>query len=151
MKKTEYRWMVHVLFAIYMGVLFRFTILRDGFHYKNFMKYGTLNLSFFTGYIPFVRHHLWWRFLYLFGGNIAAFIPFGAYLGYRGRKIVPTVIFGFLLSFFIESMQYVWGVGISELDDLILNTLGVLIGAATFKALQKKCRKDCVEKSSQIT
>ena len=147
MKKTKYRWIAHVLFAIYMGVLFRFTILRDGFHYKNFMKYGTLNLSLFTGYIPFVRNHLWGHFLYLFGGNIAAFIPFGAYLGYRGKKIIPTVIFSFLLSFFIESMQYVWGVGISEIDDLILNTLGALIGVVVVRVLQK----NFIEKSWQTT
>ncbi len=40
MKKTKYRWIIHVLFAIYMAVLFRLTILRDGFHFQNFMKYG---------------------------------------------------------------------------------------------------------------
>lgn len=135
MKKTIYRWIVHVLFAIYMGMLFRFTILRDGFHYKNFLKHGTLNLSLFTGYIPFVRNHIWGRFLYLFGGNIAAFIPFGAYLGYREKKIISTVIFGFLLSLFIETMQYVWSVGVSEIDDLILNTLGAFIGVVLVKAL----------------
>lgn len=147
MKRTKYRWIVHVLFAIYMGVLFRFTILRDGFDFKNFMKYGTLNLSLFTGYIPFVRNHIWGRFLYLFGGNIVAFIPFGAYLGYRGKKIISTVIFGFLLSFFIESMQYVWGVGISEIDDLILNTLGVFLGVVIVKIIEKKI----IKKSNQTT
>ncbi|MDE7266976.1 MAG: VanZ family protein [Lachnospiraceae bacterium] len=144
MKKTKYRWIVHVLFVIYMGMLFRFTILRDGFHFKNFMKYGTVNLSLFTGYVPFVRNHIWGRFIYLFGGNIAAFIPFGAYLGYREKKIITTVIFGFLLSLFIESMQYVWGVGISELDDLILNTLGAFLGVVAVKALKKIfAKKSC--------
>ncbi len=148
MKKTNYRWIIHVLFAIYMVVLFKLTILRDSFDFHNYMKYGTLNLTFFAEYIPFVRRHRWGRILYLFGGNIAAFIPFGAYLGYRGKKILPTVILGFLLSFFIESMQYIWGVGVSELDDLILNTLGALIGAAAVKMMEKIKEKKSEKKSS---
>ncbi len=137
MKKTKYRWIIHVLFAIYMAVLFRLTILRDGFHFQNFMKYGTLNLTFFAEYIPFVRRHKWGRIFYLFGGNIAGFIPFGVYLGYRGKKIFPTVGYGFLLSLFIEIMQYVWGVGISEIDDLILNTFGAFIGVAAVRIIEK--------------
>lgn len=138
MKKRKHQWAVHVLFAIYMLVLFKLTILREGFSFGNFMKKGTLNLSVFTGYIPFLRHRRWGHFIYLFGGNIISFIPFGAYLVYRRAKTVPTVISGFLLSFFIESMQYVWGVGISELDDLILNTLGAFIGVVVVKVLEKR-------------
>ena len=77
------------------------------------------------------------RIFYLFGGNIAGFIPFGVYLGYRGKKIFPTVGYGFLLSLFIEIMQYVWGVGISEIDDLILNTFGAFIGVAAVRVIEK--------------
>lgn len=138
MKKNKYQWAVHVLFALYMLVLFKFTIFREGFGFDNFMKNGTLNLSIFTAYLPFLRYHKWGHFIYLFGGNIVSFIPFGAYLGWRKMKAVPAVICGFLLSFFIESMQYVWGVGISELDDLILNTLGGVIGVIIVKVLEKR-------------
>ena len=35
---------------------------------------------------------------------------------------------GFLLSLSIETAQFVLGSGVSELDDLILNTLGALLG-----------------------
>ncbi len=131
--KLKNKWIIHVLFAVYMCMLFKFTIFRYGFSLQNFMRGGILNLNLFTGYVPFVRCHMWGRFLYLFVGNIAAFIPFGAYLGYRGVKALPTAVYGFLLSFFIESMQYMWGVGISELDDLILNTAGVMAGVLAVK------------------
>lgn len=141
MKRRKHRWTVHVLFAIYMLVLFKLTIFRKSFRFDNFMKHGTLNLSIFTAYLPFLRHRRWGHFLYLFGGNIVSFIPFGAYLAYRRMKIVPTVIAGFLLSLFIESMQYVWGVGISEIDDLILNTFGVFVGVVVIKLLEKRKRK----------
>ena len=140
MKNTKYRWIVHVLFVIYMGVLFRLTLFRS-------TPQRELNWHLFREHFRFLKNHSWWHFLYLFGGNIAAFIPFGAYLGYREKKIIPTVIFGFLLSLFIETMQYIWSVGVSEIDDLILNTLGALIGVLVVKALQKKF----VGKSSQTT
>lgn len=137
MKKSGHKWFVNVLFLIYMLVLFKLTVFRKDFQFENFMKGGTLNLSIFTEYIPFLKYHKWGHFIYLFGGNIVSFIPFGMYLWYRKRKIITSVFFGFLLSFFIESMQYIWGVGISETDDLILNTMGVFIGALLIKKLSK--------------
>ncbi len=42
-----------------------------------------------------------------------------------------------MLSLFIEIMQYVWGVGISEIDDLILNTFGAFIGVAAVRVIEK--------------
>lgn len=130
-----------MLFILYMLVLLRFTIFRESWSLDKFMRNGTLNLSLFTGYLPFVRSRNWWRIIYLFGGNIVCFIPFGVYLHYRGFHLLPATICGFLLSFFIESMQYVWGVGVSELDDLILNTLGVFIGAVSAGIFAKKRKK----------
>ena len=132
MKKTKYLWIVHVLFVIYMGVLFRLTLFRS-------TPQREVNWHLFREHIRLLQHHSWWHFVYFFGGNIAAFIPFGAYLGFREKKIITTVIFGFLLSLFIESMQYVWSVGISEIDDLILNTLGAFLGVVAVKVLKSYC------------
>lgn len=42
-------------------------------------------------------------------------------------------LLGLLFSFAIELLQYVFGTGISELDDLILNSLGAWIGAVPGK------------------
>lgn len=133
MKRIKYQWVAHVLFAAYMCMLFKFTIFRSAFALQNFMRGGKINLNLFTEYAPFLRRHRWGHFLYLFAGNIAAFIPFGMYMGVRRIKLVPAVMYGFSLSLFVECMQYVWGVGVSELDDLILNTVGVLIGALSVK------------------
>ena len=70
------------------------------------------------------------RSLYLFGGNIVCFIPFGMYLQWRKQwKLKTIAVMGLFFSLFIETMQYVLGTGVSELDDLILNTLGTVIGA----------------------
>lgn len=134
MKKTNYRWIIHVLFAIYMAVLFKLTLVRD-------IPQRELNWHLFREYARFWQNHSWWHLVYFFAGNIVAFIPFGAYLGYRGMRGVLAVFSGFMLSLFIETMQYVWSVGVSELDDLILNTLGTLIGVAAVALVKKKLGK----------
>ena len=133
MNKTNYKWIAHVLFITYMCLLFKFTIFRSGFAWHNFMRGGKINLNFFTEYVPLVRCRRWNRFMYFFAGNIAAFIPFGAYMGFRKVELARSLVYGFFLSFFVECMQYVWGVGVSELDDLILNTAGVLVGFLAVK------------------
>ena len=49
----------------------------------------------------------------------------------NGRQIAGATVamlWGFLLSLGIETMQFVLGSGVSELDDLILNTAGAIMG-----------------------
>ena len=70
-------------------------------------------------------------FIYLFFGNIIWFVPFGFLLKRLTRMTAGKIIFlGFLLSLFIETTQFIFGTGVSEIDDLLLNTLGAAIGAA---------------------
>lgn len=45
------------------------------------------------------------------------------------RKIRTALLCGLGLSLVIEILQYLFGTGVSGLDDLTLNTLGVWIGA----------------------
>jgi VanZ like family. len=70
-----------------------------------------------------------WQFIYLFIGNIIWFIPFGFMMRILTKlNKLKIAICALILSFLIELMQFIFGTGISELDDLILNTLGALIG-----------------------
>ena len=72
------------------------------------------------------------------GGNIAAFIPFGfiyPMLHRRSRRFTGMVCRAFLLSLMIESVQLVTKVGSFDVDDLLLNTVGGIIGYLIFWAL----------------
>lgn len=124
------RW-PHILFICYLGVLFRITVFRRGFGIHGLCENGNINLKLFQEYIPLIRAHDWDRIIYLFVGNIVWFIPLGMYVRYRRGKagIIWAVPVGLLLSFLIEGMQYIFGTGISELDDLVLNTVGAFLGA----------------------
>lgn len=56
-------------------------------------------------------------------------------------NLYQTVLCGFFLSFVIEFLQFMLGTGVSELDDLILNTVGALIGFIIYQKVKKKLRR----------
>ena len=127
------------LFGIYIGALLRITVFRSGFQPGNLCQNGTLNLTLFESYVPLLENRDFKRIVYLFVGNIIWFVPLGFYLGRFGRrkwKVWQIWLSGLLLSFLIEFLQYVFGTGVSELDDLILNSLGAWIGALLEKGMR---------------
>ncbi len=71
-------------------------------------------------------------------GNIIIFIPFGIYLLiYKSNLLniknsLKTVV---LTSLCIEIIQWVFNVGVPDIDDIILNTIGGLIGICIYKML----------------
>lgn len=131
MRGSEEQQKWEVPFIVYMALLLGITVFRPWAISWNRFFQGSLNLKPFAEYVRLLREGELLRVLYLFLGNIAAFIPFGLYLAYRKpeMKLWRIVLYGFLLSFIIECMQYVLGTGYTELDDLILNTAGVGVGA----------------------
>lgn len=71
-------------------------------------------------------------------GNIAAFMPFGSFLPIytkRCRNVWYTVFYSFELSLLVEILQLVFKVGSFDVDDLLLNTLGGLLGFLVYKAV----------------
>lgn len=84
-------------------------------------------------------------------GNFAIFIPLGILLPSLLPKRLnfwTTVIIGFLTSLAFEAIQYIVGFGMTDVDDLILNTFGALTGAALYFGLflrkGKELRAICV-------
>ncbi len=74
--------------------------------------------------------------------NILLFIPVGflACVDKSRPSIIAAVGLGMLLSFGVELLQYMLGTGILNIDDLLLNFVGVLIGAIIYhliKSFQK--------------
>ena len=75
-------------------------------------------------------------------GNVIAFMPFGflvpvmyreqrkgvSFRGHYFRSFLFVTLLGFLFSFFSETVQLVTKVGCFDVDDLFLNTLGVVLG-----------------------
>lgn len=69
-------------------------------------------------------------------GNIVSFMPMGFILplAFDKLKRFPRVLVTVMASSaVIEIMQYVAGVGVSDIDDLILNTIGGILGYLIYK------------------
>lgn len=64
-------------------------------------------------------------------GNIIVFMPLGfllASLLKRRGSLKSTLVFSFFIILFAESMQLIMKVGVFDVDDIILNLIGCLIG-----------------------
>ena len=71
-------------------------------------------------------------------GNVALFVPFGILvyilLVRQSAAVRRTVLMGCAASLSIEVAQYIFALGYTDVDDLILNTVGALLGALLARA-----------------
>lgn len=72
-------------------------------------------------------------------GNIVMFVPFSLFLFivFGLRKPSYILLLGFLLSVAIEITQYITGVGFPDIDDLIFNTFGAVLGVLIIKGIKR--------------
>ncbi|MFD2368793.1 VanZ family protein [Brevibacillus sp. GCM10020057] len=75
-----------------------------------------------------------------FIGNVIAFLPFGFLLPFlqkeRNRSLVTVTILSFLFSLCIEGTQLLASIGNFDVDDLLLNTAGGMIGYGLFRGFR---------------
>lgn len=92
--------------------------------------------------------HPFWTYNAIWGGenlyigeilmNIVMFIPVGLLLGFaiRALKWWQVLLIGGGISFSIEILQFVLMKGFSEIDDLMHNTLGCLVGYVIYSLVR---------------
>jgi glycopeptide antibiotics resistance protein len=126
------------LLLVYVCIVVIFRFVYFGFHLEN-GKIPTLKLGFgddiqdMVSIIPFfflVDRYSGWQMNII--GNIAMFIPVGIVWPICFRKLdtfKKTVLAGAGFSLFIELTQLFCRGRHTDIDDLILNTFGVAIGA----------------------
>lgn len=71
-------------------------------------------------------------------GNVLAFVPFGLFfplLSRKNRSFWKVTLISFEVSLGVEVIQLVTRVGSCDVDDMILNTLGGMIGYLCFKTM----------------
>lgn len=78
------------------------------------------------------------------GGNILGFVPLGfllPYLFFRRLRLIGTVTCVFCLSLLFEVTQLYTGLGVFDVDDLVLNTVGGLLGCLIFLSVESLSRR----------
>lgn len=135
------RLLVQSCFVFYLAALIHITVIRNGIHIFPLNQHTLDSVSL----MPLVdlvalAERGFWPFAYMFVGNLIWFVPIGIFLSVgTGFRAGPgsTMFWGFTVSLSIECLQWLFDSGVSDVDDLILNTLGALIGWA----LARLCRR----------
>lgn len=131
-----------VLFILYLCLLAYFMFFSESFGRTEADREYAYNLVLFKEISRYFRHYDVLGFsLFMINivGNIAAFIPFGFFLpiiSRRSRLWYNTVMFGFIWSLTLETLQLIFKVGSFDVDDMLLNTLGAAAGYLCYRLVQ---------------
>ncbi|HOQ01665.1 MAG TPA: VanZ family protein [Acetivibrio sp.] len=117
-------------FIIYISYLAYLTLFDHS--YGRGVVHRSINIVPFKTIIEFFTlSYSWHAVLVNIFGNIAAFVPMGFLLPIVFSKLsgLRRVIIAVLAATFsIEVLQYITGVGAADIDDILLNALGGLLG-----------------------
>lgn len=133
-KRRMIRVFSRIFFAIYMALLVYFLLLSDSFGRGNGYEDYNCNLVPFREIMRFIKYYEYIDFpsvVINLLGNVVAFMPFGALIRWvvnRKTRWYQATAYTFLFSLCVELLQLVAKVGVFDVDDLILNTLGGLMG-----------------------
>ena len=125
-----------LLFFLYIIFLLYFLIFSEWYGRSGEMNDYHYNLVLFQEIQRFwnYREQLGWIAFANLVGNVAIFIPFGFFMpmASRFRSFFLTFTYSFGFSLLVETFQLISKVGSFDVDDLVLNTLGGVIGYILF-------------------
>lgn len=122
-------------FIFYVILLVHLTVFREENRIGNvelsIRSLDQINLTPFVHTFKLTEGVTLFDYYYNLYGNILWFIPMGfgtAYLMKKKPFFFKTLLIGFSVSFSIETLQFLFQTGIADIDDLIFNTTGTLVG-----------------------
>ncbi|MBB6454943.1 glycopeptide antibiotics resistance protein [Salirhabdus euzebyi] len=129
------RKIVWIVFFMYTSLLiywmfFGFSRIPSEEYKYNFTPFSTIK-----NYFTYFSHFPFLTWIINIGGNIVVFIPFGIFLPCLFIKLrnVLSFLVVFLLGITIlETSQLYFRVGSFDVDDIILNSVGALIGFVVY-------------------
>lgn len=129
------------LFATYLILLLMLTVFRSAYWPWQLTWYWHRSFSVinfkplvetFKLYFAQSRFDFWYQSV----GNIGWFLPFGygiTALAKRRYHLGGVLVRGALFSLMIEALQFLLATGVSDIDDVIFNTIGAMCGYGLYR------------------
>lgn len=122
-------------FVFYVILLFQLTVFRGEYSITNvyieLRPLSEVNWQPFTETFKLTQGTSKFDFYYNLYGNIFWFVPMGfcvACLSGKHHPFIRTIIISLLCSILIESLQFVFQTGVADVDDVMFNTFGGVVG-----------------------
>ncbi|MCI5640621.1 MAG: VanZ family protein [Lachnospiraceae bacterium] len=136
--KHKIRVVSWILFCIYlvMMVYFLFFSEQMGRVPRDTYQYNLKPFAEIRRYINYADRLGSFRVMLNLAGNVVCFMPFGfviPVLANRYRKLYKMVALSFFASLLVETIQLFSKLGSFDVDDILLNTLGGLLGYIAFQ------------------
>lgn len=144
--RRRVRFVCLVIFVIYIVCIVYFLIFSDMFGRGGYEEHR-YNLHPFQEITRFIQYGSQMSGLSVFlnlYGNIIAFVPFGMLLRWARNKnttFMQAFAYSFEFTLTIEVAQYITKLGVFDVDDIILNTLGGIIGYGIYYITAKCLRR----------
>ncbi len=122
---------IYAVFALYMLILFYILFLD-----RSMGGERPVQPVPFEGIRQCFYESPWSTFVLNVFGNVAIFVPLGVFLPLLRRKdkrVLSNLMLIALASIMAESIQWMFALGVADVDDVILNTLGGFIGIMGYK------------------
>ena len=136
-----------VMFVLYIAFLVYFLCFAEWYGRTEPSEGYRYNLVLFKEIMRFIEYReelgVFAVFANLFG-NILIFVPYGFFISMAStsRGFFQTLFYSFALSLGVEIFQLFARVGSFDVDDLLLNTLGGVLGYILFlicNIIRRKC------------
>ena len=153
--KKSLRILSKILFGLYIALLVYFLFFAEMMGRTNINRTFHYNLILFKEIKRFIIYREQLGVAAVFSnlaGNILIFAPFGFLLPVMDSKLRHFFQVTFLsmeLSLIVECVQLITKTGSFDVDDLLLNTIGGMLGYAVYAVMQHKRDRDADRRRAQ--
>jgi len=139
-----------IIFVIYTALLIKFMVFKDGLLRLGHLRLRLTPDSGKANFIPFksigpylVGYPSWPIAILNLAGNIIPLMPIGFLVPFIYRKMTwrKSLVLAVMFGLVFETTEKVFSVGIFDVDDIILNALGVMIGYFIFAFFEKRSKR----------